>query len=251
MFQTYSLPVDRSFEELSKVTTFGNVCKGRVGAVIVDDSGGGVPIIRTTTRYTDPVQRFAPLHSEIIASLNEILPCPVAFNNAMVETYTPEYNKMGFHTDQSLDMEDDSYIGIFSCYKDTVVSEDLRTLTVENKLTNETSTIRMGHNSMVLFSTDTNRLHRHKITLESQSTNTWLGVTMRLSKTLIDFIDGVPYMRNPRRPLRLASEAERGRFYQLKGVENRTANYVNPDIDFTISQSDLMPMASYNLRYSC
>ena len=50
----------------------------------------------------------------------------------MIEIYDSKYCKMGFHTDQSLDLQENSYIGIFSCYNDPT-TKDLRKLKVKNK----------------------------------------------------------------------------------------------------------------------
>ena len=164
MFTRLLLDVGNVFTELSDATKFEDVCPGRVGAVIVQETTeGAVPIVRTTTQYMQPAQRFATIHYLLMETIRKTP--DIQFNNAMVEIYTPEYHKMGFHTDQTLDIEDNSYIAIFSCYENATVEEDVRVLKVENKLTKACSEIRMEHNSVILFSTGENRLHRHKIVL--------------------------------------------------------------------------------------
>ena len=99
----------------------------------------------------------------------------------------------------------------------------------------------MEHNSIILFSTETNRNHMHKIVLDCHQQSTkWLGITFRLSKTFVQFIDEIPYINNV--PLQIATEEEKRNFYNMKGLENKSIKYAYPDINYTISTSDMMPI---------
>jgi hypothetical protein len=247
MFHKFKIDIsDTIFDQLSKSTTFEDVCKGRVGGVLVDSKDDMVPILRTTTKYNNPAQKFLPIHRQIINSIKEVANMPnLEFNNAMIEIYTNEYTKMGMHSDQALDFEDESYIGIYSCYDRPT---DIRTLKIQNKTTKENTEISMDHNSVLLFSTDTNRNHLHKIVLDKVTDNNrWLGITFRLSKAYIKFVNEIPYFcinkQKTDNKLSLATEEEQREFYKLRGKENRSIEYEYPNILYTISKSDhMMPI---------
>jgi hypothetical protein len=107
------------FEQLHNSVTFEKVGKGRLGAVLVQlDGDQRVPIVRTTARYTTAAQCFQPLHEDLALQIQRMVVGPVAgpvggmqtgFNNALVETYTNAYAKMGYHSDQDLDLKDGTY----------------------------------------------------------------------------------------------------------------------------------------------
>ena len=149
---------------------------------------------------------------------------------------------MGFHTDQSLDLHPDSYICLFSCYE-TDDPNEYRKLKVQNKTTKENSEFVLDQNSVIIWSAKVNKEHVHKIILDSQKAKgRWLGITLRFSKTLIDFESGVPKIVGTDKVLRIATEAEKKEFFKCKGQENSSTNYQYPDIEYTISPSDLMPV---------
>lgn len=228
------------FEELSASANFEPVTKGRMGAVIVDPKDKLIPIVRTTTIYQNSATSFLPIHYAIIekikAKFNHL---NLQFNNALVEIYDNNYRNMGYHSDQALDLDDDSYICLYSCYDNPT---HIRSLKVQQKGVPDIADIKLNHNSIVLFSTFTNRQYLHKIVLESsQSTNKWLGITFRLSKTYIQFIDDKPYFSN-NVPLTLASADERKQFYKCRGQENANTDYVYAEINYTISASDTKPI---------
>jgi hypothetical protein len=144
---------------------------------------------------------------------------------------------MGYHTDQTLDLDEESDICIFSCYKNEN-TKNLRTLNVINKETKEEQNITMYNNNYIIFSVKNNKKYVHKIILEKEKNNDdseWLGLTMRCSKT---------YIKNNVLPngniLYLASKEEENNFYKLKTMENNMINYEYPIINYTISKSDLM-----------
>ena len=94
---------------------------------------------------------------------------------------------MGFHTDQALDLKDELFICLFSCYNDPD-TKSLRKLVVKNKSTNNSFDIKLEHNSVIIFSVKTNREYLHKIILDSsESKDLWIGATFRYSKTSIYF----------------------------------------------------------------
>lgn len=259
MFEKFIIDTNTNlFDELSKSVNFENVAKGRKGAVIVDCKNDLVPIVRTTTNYNNPAQKFLPVHYEIIDAISKKINQNIMFNNALIEIYDSSYRTMGFHTDQSLDLADDSYICLYSCYENATNSADVRklpcplegrlnrklgfrVLLIKNKITEEQFEILLENNSIVLFSTSANHKHLHKIILDSESsTNKWLGITFRLSKTFVKFVDDIPYIYPNNKILRIANSKERNEFFKHKSNENLHSEYVYPEIDYTISKSDTL-----------
>lgn len=242
MFHKFYCDFDHNlFDELSTTSSFENITKGRKGGNLIDYKDELVPIVRTTSIYQNPPQQFLKIHYDIINQIKSISKIPnINFNNAMIEMYDELYTSMGYHTDQSLDLQDDSYICIFSCYNNET-KDDVRTLDIKNKITNKTQSIILEHNSIVIFSTETNRNHLHKIILEKVTTNKkWLGITFRLSKTYIKFINEIPYFYNTNEILKIATDKEKQEFMKMKGCENKLIEYKYPKINYTISNSDLI-----------
>jgi hypothetical protein len=249
------------FDPLSNSTTFDNIVNGRKGATLIDYKNNIIPLVRTTTKYKNHPQPFLHIHREIIENIKNITKNgKLYFNNALIEIYDQSYFKMGYHSDQSLDLDPDSYICIFSCYDDPM-TKDLRTLKIKNKSSNEQFDITMEHNSIILFSVETNQKYLHKIVLESQNANNlWLGVTFRQSKTFITFINQIPYfcpnkiiyfdqnkqIGDQNEQMVLADEIQQKEFYKHRGLENSTIVYIYPEIKYTLSQGDLMPPEDFN-----
>lgn len=257
-FFKFTLPPEgNSFAELSATVDFEDVGKGRKGNHLSDVSDAGVPIVRTTTQYTRPAHRFSPAHHALSESIRKAaeqegrvhLP-QSPFNNALIEIYEASYWKMGYHSDQALDLEADSWIALFSCYErpEDLSRDDLRKLKIKDKTTNDEAVISLENNSVVLFSSAANALFQHKIVLDHPpahqppgADNRWLGITLRKSKTLIHFEGGVPLFQNGNE-LKIANETQQKEFYQLRGQENRSLGFVYPEIGYTLSVADrLMP----------
>lgn len=244
MFYKYIINFENNlFDELANSVKFEDITKGRKGAVLVNPKDGLMPLVRTTTGYKEPAQTFSAIHYRIIESIKKMVNNPkLEFNNAMVEIYDSAYRTMGFHTDQSLDLADDSYICIFSCYNN-VNETDNRKLKIRNKITGNEHEIIMEHNSAIMFSVADNSKHQHKIILDKVTTKDrlWLGITFRLSKTFIKFVNNVPHFHPSNIMLQLATNDERREFMKHKGNENQNTGYAYPDIHYTISQSDMLP----------
>ena len=241
MFRKITLDVENSFEDLLRACELEKTGKGRLGANIVKCDESKIPIVRTTTSYDKPYQTFGPLHEEIISSIQKNMKSKCDFNNAMVEVYDNDCTSMSYHTDQSLDLENDSMIAIYSCYKNP--ENSIRKLIVRNKKDEfqEEMSYDMTHNSVILFSTNTNAEHLHKIILDGKNNrengNEWIGITFRKSKTFISH-DDFPHFEDGRE-LRLATELERKEMCRLKGKENRYTKFEYPNINYTISRQDL------------
>ncbi|MBF4472420.1 MULTISPECIES: alpha-ketoglutarate-dependent dioxygenase AlkB [Flavobacterium] len=254
-FYKITLPLENLFEELSNSITFENITKGRIGNNLVNISDQNIPITRTTSIYNIPPHDFSPVHHQIIASLNtEIQNNPIEnlqsadFNNALIEIYDCNYSKMNYHSDQSLDLETGSFIGLFSCYEnpDNLIEKNIRKLKIKDKVSNEEYEIPLTHNSIILFSLETNKKFLHKIILESalskkklEFDNKWLGITFRKSKTFIHFKDNLPYFSNGEL-LTLADENQKKEFYTLRGQENNNLNFIYPILSYTLSIGDTM-----------
>lgn len=217
------------------------VGKGRAVANLVDATAEATPVVRTTAVYSQPAVCFTHTIRELTervralveAKTGDSAPVP-PFNNVMVEVYTTEYRKMGFHSDQAQDLADGSWIAILSVY-DTPTAA-LRKLVIEDKANSGASKeIVMTHNSVLFFSLATNATLRHKIVLADNSqpgSGRWMGLTMRTSKLWITPASA---------QLRLATDAERAEFLRLRATENRTVGMFDwPPLAFTISPSDLL-----------
>ncbi|MBS2546742.1 hypothetical protein KGQ19_07665 [Catenulispora sp. NL8] len=244
-----ALPAEEDlFTELYASVGWEDVGKGRQGAVLArSDEAGGVPLVRTTTRYGSPAQRFQAIHERLAQQIRERAALPVGFNNALIETYTDAYKTMGGHSDQALDLAGDSHIAVFSCYRHPE-SGPPRKLIFESKGPGpdaEKFEIPLVHNSIVAFSVAANRRLRHRIVLDAPgqaADNRWLGVTFRTSKTLVRFRDGDVYLPDGAR-LTSADEEQKQEFYRLRRRENHERDFVYPPLTYTISDSDLMPPA--------
>lgn len=231
------------FEELSNSADFEDIAKGRTGSNIVDIRTNLIPIVRTTTNYTKPNQKFLPIHCDIVNAIKTAKPDDnLCFNNALIEIYNHQYYKMCPHTDQTLDLQDDSTICLFTCYNNPQTPA-LRKLQVKNKTTGASFDVVLEHNSIVTFTVEDNRQHQHKIILDAvgaSAQDLWLGITFRQSKTFITFADQVATFHPEGNLLTLANQVERKEFYKLKGAENAGVANVNPKIYYTMSQGDLI-----------
>ncbi|MEU2231522.1 hypothetical protein [Streptomyces vietnamensis] len=242
---SFALPTGEDlFAELSASVRLEDVGKGRRGAVLAQvDEAGGVPLVRTTTRYGSPAQRFRAVHERLARQVQERAALPVGFNNALVECYTNAYRTMGGHSDQALDLADDSFIAVFSCYRHPEASPQRKLVFEPKGPGDEKFEIPLGHNSIVAFSVDANRRRRHKIVWDAPAQaadNPWLGVTFRTSKTFVRFRDGHAYLPQGAR-LMPADDEQRREFYQLRRRENNETDFVYPSLTYTVSESDLMP----------
>jgi hypothetical protein len=268
-FLNFSLKTENNlFKEFVKDEYFSVVAKGRKVGILVDSPSGNlvsllsrasrgvtlteaIPLIRTTTTYPDPPRLFPDGFYKLIKKIREVSNTrelfprhqELKFNNAMIELYTPEYKTMSYHSDQALDLASESYICIFSTYSSP---DENRILRVQHKETKKITDIKMTVNSIILFSTETNKKYKHKIILDSSSKNKdnqLLGITLRLSKTFVKFEDKVPYLiqeANSKIPLTLATEEEKKEFMKCKGLENSLASYEYPKITYTLSPGDLI-----------
>ncbi|MFF7633109.1 hypothetical protein ACFZB9_08155 [Kitasatospora sp. NPDC008050] len=246
-----TLPTEENlFAELSASARLEDVGKGRQGAVLTKtDEAGDAPLVRTTTRYSSPTQRFRAVHERLAQQVQERAALSVGFNNALIESYTNAYTTMGSHSDQALDLADESFIAVFSCYQHPEASPP-RKLIFESKESLESEgsggekfEIPLAHNSIVAFSVDSNRRLRHRIVLDKRvrtADNQWLGVTFRTSKTFVRFRDGQVYLRQGAR-LMSADDEQRREFYRLRRRENNETDFSYPLLTYTISESDLMP----------
>lgn len=232
------------FEELLASVRFEDVGKGRQGTVLIKiDETGGIPIVRTTTKYKAPAQPFQSVHEQLAQQIQQIASLSIGFNNALIENYTNAYTTMGSHSDQALDLADESFIALFSCYKYPEIANPPRKLLFELKEPGGDSTeIPLTPNSVVVFSVDTNRRLKHKIVLEASSQmteNQWLGITFRTSKTFVRFRNECAYLPD-NKPLTLANDEQKQEFYNLRHRENHETNFSYPKITYTISESDIM-----------
>lgn len=255
-FYKITLPLEKNlFSELLDSVSFEDVAKGRIGNHLVKISEKGIPIVRTTTIYNIPAHNFSSIHNKIVESVNKTIKSSTLnqlplldFNNALIEVYDFNYATMKYHSDQCMDLEIDSYIGLFTCYEnpEKLTEKNLRKLKLKDKTTSEEFDILLTHNSIVLFSLSTNTKFLHKIILESvpslkklESDNKWLGITFRKSKTFIAFNNGFPQFSTGEL-LQLADEDQKAEFFKLRGNENSVTNFVYPKLSYTLSVGDTL-----------
>lgn len=245
-FRRLELPDEPNlFEQLYASADFEQLGKGRQGTVLVEpDPTRGTPIVRTTSLYERPAQCFGSLHRRLAQQIQALAGLPFALNNALIEAYTNSYARMGFHSDQALDLRADSTIALFSCYEHPDRATPPRALVIESKQAEgERFELALTHHSVVLFSLATNQRFRHKIVLDrgrQPPENRWLGLTLRTSGTFVRTTQGQARFESGA-PLRLANEQQQKAFYQLRGRENRETDFCYPPLDYTISASDLLP----------
>jgi hypothetical protein len=239
------LPAEENlFAELAASARLEDVGKGRRGAVLTRaDEADGVPLVRTTTRYGGPAQLFRSVHERLAQRIQECAALSIGFNNALMESYTNACTTMGGHSDQALDLADESFIAVFSCYRYPEASPPRKLIFESKEPGGEKFEIPLAHNSVVAFSVESNRRLRHKIVLETPARaadNQWLGMTFRTSKTFVRFRDGQPYL--PQGACLMPADEEQSReFYRLRRRENKETDFVYPLLTYTISESDLMP----------
>ncbi|WP_438290048.1 hypothetical protein [Streptomyces sp. HUAS TT7] len=235
---------DNLFAELSASAYLEDVGKGRRGATLTKvDEAGDAPLVRTTTRYGSPTQRFRAVHERLAQQIQERAALSVGFNNALIESYTNAYTTMGSHSDQALDLANESFIAVFSCYQNPEASPPRKLIFESKGSGGEKFEIPLAHNSVIAFSVDSNRRLRHKIVLDAPvlaADNQWLGVTFRTSKTFVRFRDGHAHLPQGA-GLTSADDEQRREFYQLRRRENNETDFVYPLLTYTISESDLMP----------
>ena len=219
MFNKYQLDLDKNiFNQLYISTKFENLSNSRKGAnlFITHNKTNIVPIVRTTTIYKYPIQYSNDIHLNICNQINNVTNNNYKFNNALIEIYNNQYSTMKFHSDQALDLEENSYICLFSCYKN--IHNCSRKLVVKNKETNNSFDVILDNNSIVIFSTNDNKNYIHKIVLnddlELDDNNEWLGITFRLSKTFVDYnyIQPMILTNNIKHILTLANENDKNKF---------------------------------------
>src|SRR5579863_5668420 len=111
MFEKYFLDYKTNiFDELARSIEYEDITKGRKGAILVDCKNDLIPLVRTTTNYKKPAQRFLRIHYDIIEQIKKVTNNnKLEFNNAMIEIYDSKYCTMGFHSDQATDLAEDSY----------------------------------------------------------------------------------------------------------------------------------------------
>ncbi|MFJ1754088.1 hypothetical protein [Kitasatospora sp. NPDC088134] len=233
------------FAELLGSAELEELGKGRRGTVLTrPDATGAVPLVRTTTRYGAPARTFRPVHERLARQIRELAALPDEFNNALLECYTSAYTTMGAHSDQALDLAEESHIAVFSCYRDPEAGPP-RTLRVEPKEPDGGGRfeIPLDHHSAVIFSVAANRRLKHRIVLDAPAPapdNQWLGVTFRTSKTLLRYRDGQAHLPSGAR-LTLADEEQQREFYRLRRRENTEPDFRQPAPTYTVSASDLLP----------
>ncbi|MCB9794602.1 MAG: alpha-ketoglutarate-dependent dioxygenase AlkB [Alphaproteobacteria bacterium] len=248
-FQRFSVDLAGApgFEALLESAGFEAVTAGRAGNHLSKPGPRGYPIVRTTTAYARPQALWSALHEALAGRVLQAaaaggLELPEqAFNHALIELYDDRYRKMGYHSDQALDLAEGSHVAILSLY-DRDPGAAPRQLLIQHKQSGARQQLALEHGSVVLFSLACNAEHRHKIVLPAlpAAPTRWLGLTLRRSATFVRQQGGRAVLEHGA-PLRLADAAERAAFLRLRGQENRERDFRYPPLDLTLSPGDLLP----------
>jgi hypothetical protein len=207
--------------------------------------------VRTASHYQQRAREFGSVHKQLATLIEQAVPSLSHSNNALLEHYSHCYTSMGFHCDQAQDLQSDSYLALYSCYQRPEL-EPTRRLVIQAKdtpqgIAAQQFELPLHHNSVVLWSMETdNRRFRHKIvptSVEALASNSWLGVTLRSSRTYVTYRDGRASFEDKCTPLTLFPDAaHRQDFYRLRSRENREMEeFCYPLSTHTISPSDLVP----------
>lgn len=235
------------YESLQKNCNFEDITNGRKGAIIVRPMNGTIPVVRSTTKYKLPVTCFSAYHDDLVKEIQKTTSIEgIDFNNAMIEIYDNNYKSMGYHSDLSLDLLDNSCVCIFSCYKNKEHTLNVRKLVLRDKEQfDKESCIKMNHNSLIVFNTRFNEYFQHKIVLHENFKNDdeWLGITFRFSKTYVKFVNEIPYFLSGEEFV-IANLDNTKEFYTFRSCENKTKGFKYPKINYTISMSDLYNIGS-------
>ena len=273
-FDTFSLSFSESMYDalLQEYEPYlEHVTNGRKGCIstCVNTSSSGndnehsniiAALVRSTTKYQGPMVRFSPSLHRIKEELENIASVYFPFNNALVEEYTNKYKSMKFHSDQDLDLQEGTYIALFSSYRDPNV-KPTRYLEIKNKETQRMEMIPLQHHSVVVFDVDrTNKAFQHRIVYKQQddsqqsmdSDNAWIGITFRQSKTLLEYktdtttsdpTQSQVFFHGTTQLLRLASPKEIKDSYRLRQKENDSKSkeeFSYGITDYTTSPGDLL-----------
>jgi hypothetical protein len=245
-FRAYQLKNENGiFQKLDSVVAFERNSPGREGCLIsLPSENGKWPVVRSSAKFIHPTQAFPAVYSELASNIHSLLKIEnkmdvLRFNNALVEKYDKRYVKMAFHSDCALDLDEKSFICVYSCYENETKEQD-RVMKIQNKTTKETYTVQLKHGSIVIFSVSANREYVHTILSSSSSSsplskdeNKWLGVTFRTSKTIL----------KPSQ-LMLADSKQRSEFYANRRKENETVDFrwAHQNSFVTLSSGDLLPL---------
>ena len=203
---------------------FENIAKGRKGAIVVDTNNDDIPIVRSTTSYKLKPEFFNDNHKHLIHQIKKIK--NIELNNAMIECYDNTYKTMGYHSDQELDLADNSYICIYTAIGN-------RQLKIKSKETNVETEVHMKPNTLIIFDLNFNRKHLHKIELGNFN-DKWIGITLRKSKTYIRYIDEIAYFVETGEIVEVANDIQKKEYYKLRSLENKLIEFKWPHITYNI-----------------
>ena len=251
MVRTVEVDSSDMFTSLRDGVAFESVCTGRKGAVLLAHTpDGSAPMVRSTTKYERAHQRFRSAHAGLSSDIALAFAMPsLVFNNALVEEYTWQYRTMGMHCDQALDLVDDSFICLFSCYSNPEDPDcDVRQLVIRDKVSSKELIVQLAHCSAVLFSVADNARFVHQIVPTVREccgrSTTWLGVTFRCSKRAVMYVGGKAYLETGRELLLLRTRALAVEFYKQRRLENGALAKFEYDKEaehVTVSPSDMFP----------
>ena len=167
---------------------------------------------------------FNENHKHLIHQIKKIK--NIELNNAMIECYDNTYKTMGYHSDQELDLADNSYICIYT-------ASGNRQLKIKSKETNVETEVHMKPNTLIIFDLNFNRKHLHKIELGNFN-DKWIGITLRKSKTYIRYIDEIAYFVETGEIVEVANDIQKKEYYKLRSLENKLIEFKWPHITYNI-----------------
>lgn len=195
-FKTYTLNLPaNAFPHLFPTVDVEPIGDGQKGAILVyPDPEQGTPIVRSTIRFTQPAQYFQPLHHQLANEIRTVAELPLPLNNCLVQVFDNTCAEVEFESMQAQDLAfcEESYIALFSCYKNPAAAS--RKLVVESKTGGTQVEFPLAPNSVVVWSLVANSHFRHKVVLDTAANNgtpppdnEWMGFTFRTSSTCIQY----------------------------------------------------------------
>jgi hypothetical protein len=249
-FQVLSVPTNLTYSDLLQDLDLETIRDGRQQTTLVCLTPTGlVPLVRSTTSCKYPAQPIKPVHAQLMAEILsqlELAGVSTSFNHIMLERYSSDYRKMRYHSDQALDLAEDSYIAIFSRYPVPPFPGRELQLVIRTKANPQyEQIIPLTDRSLIYFSVADNRLYQHKLVLKSDQQlavpdQPWLGLTMRCARTLLRFINEIPYFTDQQAMLVLATPTQAKECLSYRHAENTKTDFRYPILTYTLSVGDTL-----------
>lgn len=228
------------FDELADSCLFETAGTRKVSILVKPNVDNSMPLVRTMLKVNSPAQYFSHALTQLIDQIKIAFKethAELEFNSAKIEIYThAPRSLLGFRVDTSgLDLQPDSAVCLFSCYNKQIESS--------------TAFFGIPHNSAAIFAPKQHIFfYPIPLTLNTPASLHWMSITLKLSKTFVDFSLAAPRLLTENRqwrPLCLATQKDYHDLNVMKCRENNDSSFEYPPLlAFTISPGDLLKPSS-------